>query len=77
MVERDYLFLGCYSGNHDWRFIGGRNAGCRDDIANCGCSVPVHECAKCGGCDYGDNAEADDVRRQCEWSAAPDAEPGR
>lgn len=75
MAKRDFIWLGCYSGNHDWRFMGGRNAGCRG--GDCGCSVPVHECAKCGDCDYGDNAEADEVRQHCEWVASPDPEPGR
>lgn len=61
-VPRDILWLGCYSGNHEWQFVGGCNAGCSDW---CGCSVPVHECAKCGDCDYGVNAEADHVRQRC------------
>lgn len=50
-------------GAHDWRFIGGKNAGC--DVDGCGCSVPVHECRRCGDCDYGDNPEADRVLREC------------
>jgi hypothetical protein len=70
MSKRDILWLGCYSGRHEWRHIGGRNACCRDDPANCGCSVPVHECAKCGDCDYGDNAEADQVRAECQRDAS-------
>ena len=61
-ADRDFLWLGCYSGNHEWLFTGGANAGCSP---TCGCSVPVHECAKCGDCDYGDNPEADDVRARC------------
>lgn len=66
MAGRDFLWLGCYSGNHDWQHIGGCNAGCKPDIGDCGCSVPVHECAKCGDCDYGDNAEAEKVRQRCD-----------
>jgi hypothetical protein len=67
MPTRDFIWLGCQHGNHDWQFIGGRNAGCTVDIGDCGCSVPVNECAKCGDCDYGDNSEADQVRAQCQW----------
>lgn len=62
MAERDYIFLGCYSGNHDWRHIGGCNAGCDDYYV---CSVPVNECAKCGDCDYGQNPDADEIRERC------------
>jgi hypothetical protein len=32
---------------------------------DCSCSVPVHECAVCGDCDYGDNPEADQTVRRC------------
>jgi hypothetical protein len=49
-------------GAHDWVHIGGRNAGCHRD---CSCSVPVHECSRCGDCDYGINEEASDVIRCC------------
>lgn len=59
--KRDFLWLGCHDG-HDWRSIGGANAGC-DDV--CRCSVPVHQCARCGDCDYGENEEATEVRREC------------
>ena len=47
---------------HKWVFVGGANCGCEDG----GCSVPVHEC-HCGDCDYGDNAEADEIRKRCGW----------
>lgn len=60
-LVRDYLLLGCLAG-HDWRVIGGCNAGCSHD---CGCSVPVHECSRCGDCDYGDNEDAAAVRADC------------
>ncbi len=46
---------------HKWAFSGGANCGCPDG----GCSIPVHECDACGDCDYGDNADADDVREKC------------
>lgn len=49
-------------GAHDWKSIGGCNAGCCED---CGCSVPVHVCARCGDCDYGDNDEAENIRGRC------------
>lgn len=52
----------CIETGHEWKFLGGMNAGCDDD---CGCSVPVYECIKCGDCDYGDNDEAEHVRRNC------------
>lgn len=62
-MPRDFLFLNCQDGNHDWKFRGGANAGCGPD---CACSVPVHECAMCGDCDYGKNDEADTIRRECK-----------
>lgn len=65
MAARDFLWLGCLLGNHDWQFIGGCNAACERGVADCQCSVPVHECSKCGDCDYGDNAEADRARERC------------
>lgn len=47
---------------HKWVSIGGMNAGCY-----CGqCSAPVHQCESCGDCDYGENAEADEIRLECE-----------
>lgn len=47
---------------HKWEFTGCANCGC-----DCGgCSVPVHHCIACGVCDYGDNAEADDIREECQ-----------
>lgn len=61
-MARDWLFLGCENG-HDWQTIGGCNAGCSEW---CGCSVPVHECSRCGDCDYGDNHHADEVRSACK-----------
>lgn len=53
----------CAREGHDWQSYGGRNAGC---CADCCCSVPVHECARCGDCDYGDNAEARAKLESCE-----------
>lgn len=48
-------------GKHDWQFYGGANCGCQDG----GCSVPVHKCVRCGDCDYGENDEAESIRRDC------------
>jgi hypothetical protein len=53
----------CAEVGHDWHRIGGSNAGCDDNW--CCCSVPVHICAKCSDCDYGDNHEGDEVRKRC------------
>lgn len=63
MDKRDFIFLGCQRGNHEWQSIGGCNAGCSDD---CYCSVPVNECSRCGDCDYGDNEDAEQVRENCD-----------
>lgn len=49
-------------GAHDWRFIGGRNAYCSGE---CACSVPVHECSRCGDCDYGENPDAAEIISEC------------
>lgn len=59
---RDFLFVNCQHGKHDWKFIGGTNAECHKD---CGCSVPVHQCTACGDYDYGKNEEAEQVRKEC------------
>lgn len=58
---RDWLFVGCEAG-HDMKCIGGCSAGCAEW---CTCSVPVHVCTRCGDIDYGDNAEADEIRAKC------------
>jgi hypothetical protein len=63
-ARRDWLFVACEEG-HDWQSVGGCNAGCGE---KCGCSVPVNRCARCGDYDYGDNAEAEQVRRACRDS---------
>lgn len=46
---------------HVWVSDGGANCGCPDGH----CSVPVHRCDSCGDHDYGENEDADDVRRNC------------
>jgi len=53
----------CAEIGHDWQCLGGRNCGCHD-WSNC--SVPVHECRRCGGCDYGDNTETAEIVRHCK-----------
>jgi hypothetical protein len=63
MTERDWLFVGCER-EHDMRHVGGCNAGC-DQGNDCGCSVPVFTCARCGNSDYGDNEEATFIRERC------------
>lgn len=57
-------------GEHDWKHIGGRNAGCGD--RDCSCSVPVYECRRCGVCDYGENAEARKVLDACAETGPSD-----
>jgi hypothetical protein len=56
--------LGC-----DMQSIGGCNCGCvfgeGDDAHPGSCSVPVLQCTRCGDCDYSDNDEAKEVRREC------------
>ncbi|KAA5603963.1 hypothetical protein F1188_18250 [Roseospira marina] len=67
----------CAEVGHDWVPLGGANAGCGPD---CCCSIPVHECRRCGDCDYGDNDEAIEIIRACredpDWDAVePDDKP--
>ena len=55
---------------HNWAFRGGANCGCEGPHEDGGrwsgtCSVPVYECSACGDCDYGDNAEAVNIRTRC------------
>ena len=64
-LERAVRQASCREVGHDWKSIGGCNAGCRLG-KDCGCSVPVHECTKCGDCDYGDNDWAEKTRTECE-----------
>jgi hypothetical protein len=59
-------------GQHDMKHMGGRNCGCE----NGGCSVPVHVCSRCGACDYGENDEAREVRRDCAERFAAFGERG-
>lgn len=61
-LKREIAQGPCVEFGHNWRSIGGKNAGCDDA---CACSVPVNVCAKCGDCDYGDNADADEIIKSC------------
>lgn len=63
-LKRQIMASTCIElGACDMQSHGGCNAGCCDE---CICHVPVHVCSRCGDCDYGQNAEADEVRRNCE-----------
>ncbi|TIW54193.1 MAG: hypothetical protein E5V54_22745 [Mesorhizobium sp.] len=62
-IEREIAAGPCRTHGHQWKLLGGANAGCCD---TCNCSVSVNVCAKCGDCDYGDNEEADEIRRKCK-----------
>ncbi|RWB67611.1 hypothetical protein [Mesorhizobium sp.] len=62
-AEREIAQASCAEVGHRWNFVGGRNAGC--ELIGCDCSVPVYECATCGDCDYGHNAEAAEALRVC------------
>ena len=67
----------CSEVGHRWKFIGGKSCGCEPGGH---CSVPVHECTACGDCDYGENAEAEGIRAECDLKtddvAAQREEPG-
>lgn len=52
----------CGITGHTWKSLGGTNAGCGRD---CGCSRPVNTCIVCGDCDYGENAEGDEIVKDC------------
>lgn len=65
MMARDFLFVNCWDGDHKWKSMGGKNAACELGSDLCSCSVPVSECEICGLCDYGDTAEADEIRNEC------------
>ena len=64
-LEREVAAAGaavCVALGHDWQHSGGANAGCD---AWCACSIPVHVCARCGDCDYGDNDDAREDMAKC------------
>lgn len=61
-LKRQVAGATCAEAGHAWECLGGKNAGCGPD---CGCSVAVHVCKRCGDSDYGDTPEADEHRRAC------------
>lgn len=68
-LERQAKGATCAELGHDWQSVGGCNCGCHEDAA---CCIPVNECARCKECDYGDNREAEEVRRNCRALSAFD-----
>jgi hypothetical protein len=48
-------------GEHDWQLLGGCSCSCDGGC----CSMPVYVCSRCRDCDYGDNEEAAEIRREC------------
>lgn len=64
-LRRQIKAATCAEAGHDWKVIGGKNAGCEHAGRDCRCSVAVRECKVCGDCDYGDTEEADQHRQAC------------
>jgi hypothetical protein len=60
-LERIAQTATCSDLGHDWKSMGGANCGCDEGH----CSVPVHECSRCGDCDYGENEWAGRQREAC------------
>lgn len=68
-LRRDIARADCSTAGHDLRFIGCAACCCDEEGGTGGHSIPVHECAHCRACDYGENDDADEVRRtQCDAS---------
>lgn len=65
-LKRRILAAPCSEVGHRWELLGGKWCGCHEDAA---CGLPVYQCAVCGDCDYGENAEAADIRRHCSMEA--------
>ncbi len=65
-LEHEAATATCAELGHDWHCLGGANCGCFDDAC---CSVPVHECRRCGACDYGENEWARDQIAKCPLPA--------
>lgn len=63
-LERQAVGATCAELGHDWKSLGGCNCGCHPEAQ---CSVPVNECTRCKDCDYGDNADAQEIRQRCDW----------
>jgi ribosomal protein L29 len=76
-LERQAAAATCAEIGHRWVSLGGCNCGCEGNGREYGgCSVPVHECAICGDCDYGENHDAEEVRRRCAEARTLKAEGG-
>lgn len=60
-LEREAETATCREIGHKWVSLGGANCGCPDGA----CSIPVNTCERCEDSDYGDNAEAAEVRAEC------------
>jgi hypothetical protein len=67
-LKRAIAAAPCDEVGHRWKFLGGKNACCRDDDPDlrCACSIPVYECEACGDCDYGDNDEEREIVAKCK-----------
>lgn len=63
-IKRQIAKASCAEAGCDMRHVGGVNACCELE-RDCACSVPLHECSRCGDCDYGDNDEAAETRKHC------------
>lgn len=62
LLERRAAAATCAElGRHDWQSTGGANCGCENGF----CSVPVNICSRCKDCDYGENADAKEIRLAC------------
>lgn len=68
-LERIAATATCREIGCDMQSIGGANCGCifydGEDRCEGQCSIPVLQCTRCGDCDYGDNAEAEEKRSSC------------
>ena len=70
-LERIAATAACRELGCDMQSFGGANCGCvfEDDEGLMtwpgSCSVPVLKCTRCGDYDYGDNAEAEEIRARC------------
>jgi len=68
-LERIAATATCREIGCDMQSIGGANCGCifydGEDRCEGQCSIPVLKCTRCGDCDYGENAEAEEKRASC------------
>jgi hypothetical protein len=57
---------------HDWVSPAGCNCGCHELACS---SAPAHERSRRGTCDYGDNADAIEIRPQCRLTHSERQQP--